>query len=113
MGIATEKLQLVTGQATQIVEQRLGAPSADAVREWEEKLRQTFGPVIEINDTTDCQSEDTTRNLLTDRLCNPIATETATESAVLVPVSASPSGPGGGGGSPAAARAAATTDSLE
>ena len=104
MGIATEKLQLVTGQATQIVEQRWGAPSADAVKEWETKLRQVFGPII---DTTDCQSNGSPRNLLNDRLQDPIATESATESAVLVTVT------GGGGGCLAAAAGETTTDSLE
>jgi hypothetical protein len=39
MGVAVDKSQLLTGQATQIVEQRA---SVDHAADWERKLRQVF-----------------------------------------------------------------------
>jgi hypothetical protein len=47
-GVATEKYLLLNGQATAIVEQRLGATPADQVAEWDAKLRHVFGSVIDI-----------------------------------------------------------------
>jgi len=63
MGIAIDKHQLLTGQATAIVEQRSG-PSADQVAEWEGKLRQVFGLEIDVTSPPpDAQSVDHSANL--------------------------------------------------
>jgi len=74
MGIATEKLQLVTGQATQITEQRIGAPAADVVEEYNRKLREVFAPILPI----DTQSNGDVRKLLNDKPLDLIATGFAT-----------------------------------
>jgi hypothetical protein len=97
MGIATERLLLMTGQATQIIEQRVGAPSADAVKQWEEKLRQAFGPVIDL--TTDSQSVVSTPKCLTDKRDTLVATCLATQSSPAEAlVQSGPGAPGAPGG---------------
>lgn len=47
-GIATEKYLLLNGQATAIIEARAGGPPADLVADWEAKLKQVLGTVIEL-----------------------------------------------------------------
>jgi hypothetical protein len=99
-GIATEKLQLVTGQATAILEQRVTSAGADQVREWEGKLRQAFGIAAP---TLDVQSQAHPPKQLTDRLPAALATESATDpgrAAVAVAAPGARAVGTGGGGSP-------------
>jgi transposase len=116
VGIAVDKHQLLTGQATAIVEQRVGAPSADAVREWEAKLRQVFGPVIDLETSpTDSQSDVILDNSLLNNTSEANATHIATRSAAQFATHDLPevACPGGGGGCPAAAAGETTRDSIE
>ena len=116
VGIAVDKHQLLTGQATAIIEQRVGAPSADAVREWETKLRQVFGPVLDVETTTtDSQSDVNQPKCLSDNHTYLVATQSAARSATQFATHASPipSIPGGGGGCLAAAVGETATDSIE
>ena len=53
LGIVVDKSQLLTGQATAIVDQRVSGPSAEAAADWERKLRQAFGTVIDLPDNAD------------------------------------------------------------
>jgi transposase len=53
LGIVVDKSQLLTGQATAIIDQRVSGPSVEAAAEWERKLRQAFGTVIDVPDTAD------------------------------------------------------------
>jgi hypothetical protein len=107
IGIGVDKLQLLTGQATAIVEQRVGAPSADAVREWEGKLRQMFGPVIDVpSEAPDVQSSDNNHKCLNDRIDtvgNAVLATVNSHRADDYVASASPVSLGAGGGSAAAA----------
>jgi hypothetical protein len=115
MGIATEKLQLVTGQATAIVEQRTSGPDPAAVREWEAKLRAMFGPVLELQAPADSESGG---KLLSCKALEPFATHSAQAHGPPGPPrgsAAAPEGQGGGGGSPPPRRARGTmhpTDSF-
>src|SRR4029434_8565511 len=100
------------GQPTAILEQRVGAPTADAVREWEEKLRQLFGPGIDAKSARppDPQSEGCAPKGRSDKAPPIVATPLA-----AVPLPAKPAiepdlvaqvepiAPGRGGGSPLAA----------
>jgi transposase len=97
LGISVEKHLLVNGQSTAIVEQRVGAPTADAVREWEEKLRQLFGPVIEVSAAPpDEQSEGCDPKCLPDKATPIVATPLAT----VPSLARLQGGPPRGGGSP-------------
>jgi len=101
MGIATEKMLLVTGQVTARIETMVGAP-ADAVKAWEEKLRQVFGPVIEL--PPDSQSVASSPKCLSDRDDIIVATHSATHDtpsvALLVADPARPGAQGAGGVAP-------------
>jgi len=95
MGIATEKMLLVTGQVTARIETMVGAP-ADAVRHWEDKLRQVFGPVIDVG--PDVPSGGNSPKLLNDKH-DPF--ETAVQAAATaVPAEPDPSAQGAGGVAP-------------
>jgi transposase len=107
VGIAVDKSQLLTGQATAIVEQR-AAPPADVVREYEAKLRQMFGQVIDVSvDAPDVPSGDSPpKSLMLSEAVAPGATiDTRT------PVETTPKG--GGGGLPSDPPAETTTHSIE
>jgi len=81
MGIATEKLQLVTGQATAILEQRVGPAGPDARAEWEGKLRRAFAMDIEpASGPSDSPSEGSASNPLITEGSVPFATVSATVS---------------------------------
>src|SRR4029453_17680796 len=99
LGIATEKHLLLTGQPTAILEQRVGAPTADAVREWEEKLRQLFGPVIEVNSASppDAQSAGVPPKCFSDRAALIFAPPFATLPPPARPHQVDPIAPGRGG----------------
>jgi|SRR6185436_8695676 len=116
MGIATEKLQLVTGQSTAIIEQRIGAAGPEARAEWESKLRQAFGLTLEAEAPgpapADGQSEASRPILQLNGPSAPLATEFATDSRPLEahsleagdasatrprPLVRAAAGPGGGG----------------
>jgi hypothetical protein len=106
VGIAVDKHQLLTGQATQIVEQRAGGPAADAVKQWEDKLREMFRPVIDISaGPSDSASVDLVPNQLIDKPNRLLATPLATSS--------SPNDLGAGGGSATRPAATAARGSIE
>jgi DNA-binding Lrp family transcriptional regulator len=104
LGISVEKHLLVNGQSTAIVEQRV-SPTADAVREWEDKLRELF-PVVELPPSDD---PSVTSPLPVNHL-NDVATGFATITSV--PNSGS-TGPLGGGGSPIPAGPRGARNSLD
>jgi hypothetical protein len=98
MGIAVDKHQLMTGHATAIIEQRVSVPAADAVRAWEDKLKQCF-PVEELR-SSDSGSVDLPHRSLIDKGNVPIATPLATTSSAPSPdfsLLCPPPQPGGGG----------------
>ena len=103
LGITVEKHLLVTGQATQIVEQRVVAPTADAVREWEDKLRSLFGPVLDVEalpgNPSDVQPVDPTlpTNTLADP-ATPLATPPTPADLPQAPLDLTPHPPRTGGG---------------
>lgn len=124
VGIGVDKYQLLTGSPTQILEQRVGVPAADVVKEYEQKLREAFGPIIDVEtSTTDSQSVVSPPKCLSDSSAPLIATQLATQSghseasnlgnqtesvAILVPTSN-----GGGGDRAAGAGREAATHSIE
>lgn len=114
MGIAVDKGQLLTGQATQIVEQRSG-PTLDQVAEWEGKLRQVFGQVVNLpSRPPDLQSGDSHPNTLSTNESSAASTLLDTPvRAERVPGHRLEASPGGGGDRPPPAPAEMPMGSTE